>query len=286
LTEANEKYKGDALLQKGYTVDFLTKKRKKNEGEIPQFYVENSHPAIIEPDEFDAVQAELERRGKLGRPVSCNNPFSARIVCGECGGWYGSKVWHSTSKYRRVIWRCNEKYKDAGSPCGSKKCETPHVTEEDVKARFLEVWNSVAANREELIADCRAAKKALCDCAGIDAELAGLQREVEVVTELSRKAIYENAHSAVNQDEWNERNNGYLDRHRMATERIASLESNRSQRQNKARILETFIKGLSTGEQSITEFDEKLWAATIDCITVLPDGGLVFRFKNGTEVEG
>ena len=51
----NEKYKGDALLQKGYTVDFLTKKRKKNEGEMPQFYVKGSHPAITEPDEFDAV---------------------------------------------------------------------------------------------------------------------------------------------------------------------------------------------------------------------------------------
>ena len=276
----NEKYKGDALLQKGFTVDFLTKKRKKNEGEIPQFYVENSHPAIIEPDEFDAVQAELERRLKLGRPVSCNTPFSARIVCGECGGWYGSKVWHSNSEYRRVIWRCNEKYK------GGAKCETPHVTEEDIKSRFLEVWNSLSANRENLIADCRTAKTILCDCAAIDAELAGLQREVEVVTELSRKAIYENAHSAVNQDEWNERNNGYLERHRAATERIAELDEARRQRQGKARILESFIKAIASGVRVIIEFDEKLWAATIDRVTVTPGGGLVFRFKDGTEVEG
>ena len=276
----NEKYKGDALLQKGYTVDFLTKKRKKNEGEIPQFYVEGSHPAIIEPDEFDAVQAELERRSKLGRPLSCNSPFSAMIVCGECGGWYGSKVWHSNSEYRRVIWRCNEKYK------GTQKCETPHINEEDIKERFLTAWNSVSANRENLIADCRVAQETLGDCTGIDAEIADLQREVEVVTELSRKAIFENANNTVDQDEWHKRNNGYLERHRVATERIAELDATRRQRQNKARVLGTFIKSIADSPQIITEFDDRLWTAAVDCVTVQPDGGLLFRFRDGTEVNG
>ncbi|HQK35096.1 MAG TPA: recombinase family protein, partial [Spirochaetales bacterium] len=59
---SNEKYKGDALLQKSYTVDFLSKEKKDNEGEIPQYYVENNHEAIIEPAVFDMVQRELERR--------------------------------------------------------------------------------------------------------------------------------------------------------------------------------------------------------------------------------
>ena len=63
----NEKYKGDALLQKAFTVDFLTKKQKKNEGEVPQYYVENSHPAIIDPAEWKLVQRELERRKAIGR---------------------------------------------------------------------------------------------------------------------------------------------------------------------------------------------------------------------------
>ncbi|EKC74292.1 site-specific recombinase, partial [human gut metagenome] len=66
----NEKYKGDALLQKAFTVDFLTKKQKKNEGEVPQYYVENSHPAIIDPAEWKLVQRELERRKAIGRSYS------------------------------------------------------------------------------------------------------------------------------------------------------------------------------------------------------------------------
>lgn len=100
----NEKYKGDALLQKKFTIDFLEKKMKKNEGEIPQYYVENSHPAIIDPVEWEQVQVEFARREQLGRTYSSKSIFSSKLVCVDCGGFYGQKVWHSTSKYRKVIW--------------------------------------------------------------------------------------------------------------------------------------------------------------------------------------
>ena len=160
----NEKYKGEALLQKGYTVDFLTKQRKVNEGEIPQYYVKNSHPAIITPDEFDVVQVEIERRKKLGRPNSCNSPFSTKIICGECGGYYGAKVWGSNTKYRRVIWRCNEKYK------GESRCSTPHVTEDEIKEQFLVAINELLVNRDEVIANCQLARDVINDCSEIDAK--------------------------------------------------------------------------------------------------------------------
>lgn len=106
----NEKYKGDALLQKSYTVDFLTKKKKANEGEIPQYYVENNHEAIIEPAVFDLVQNELEKRNPANNRHSGVHIFSGKIKCGSCGSWYGSKVWHSNSKYRRTVWQCNHKF--------------------------------------------------------------------------------------------------------------------------------------------------------------------------------
>ena len=108
----NEKYKGSALLQKTYTVDFLTKTTKVNEGEVPQYYVECSHPAIIEPAEWEAVQVEVARRKKMGRRHDCFTPFSGKVICGDCGSVYGSKIWHSNSKYRRVIWQCNRKFKN------------------------------------------------------------------------------------------------------------------------------------------------------------------------------
>ena len=136
----NEKYKGDALLQKCYTVDFLTKKQKKNEGEVPQYYVKNSHEAIIFPEVYDLVQEELKKRAKGMFNHSCVSSFSSKIICGECGGFYGSKVWHSNDKYRRVIWQCNNKFKN------KKKCKTPHLTEEQIKEEFVKAFNNLISN--------------------------------------------------------------------------------------------------------------------------------------------
>lgn len=235
----NEKYKGDALLQKRFTVDYLSKTTKVNEGEVPQYYVQNSHPAIIPPDEFDAVQAEMERRKKLGRPVSCHSPFSAKIICGECGGFYGSKVWSSNTKYRRTIWRCNEKYK------GGKPCQTPHLNEDDIKQRFLAAFNVLMGSREELLSNYCLAQQVLCDCTTIDEEIAKLQREIEVVAELARKSIYENTLIAVDQDEFTERHSGYMEQHRKTIERIAGLEARRRERQNKYLILDKYIRKLN-----------------------------------------
>ena len=109
---ANERYKGMAILQKRFTTDYLTKKRKKNEGELPQYKVEGSHHAIIPEETWEHVQLEIERRSRIGTRYSSAGALSSRLVCADCGGFYGSKIWHSNSKNRSVIWRCNNKYRD------------------------------------------------------------------------------------------------------------------------------------------------------------------------------
>lgn len=80
----NEKYKGDALLQKGYTVDSLSKKKKVNEGEVPQYYVEHNHDAIIEPAVFETVQKQMELRCPGKNRQSCVSIFTGKIRCGDC----------------------------------------------------------------------------------------------------------------------------------------------------------------------------------------------------------
>ncbi len=281
----NEKYKGHALLQKTYCIDFLSKKMVKNEGQVQQYYVENSHPAIIEPDEWDMVQLEIERRKKLGRPTSSTSIFASRLICADCGGFFGKKVWGSykdDKSRRREVWRCNDKYKRQNKP--GTGCHTPHVTEDEIKRSFLKAINLLLPDRENLIEDCHLAKGLLCDTTAIDIELAELQNEIEVVTELSRKAIFENARTAVNQAEWNEKNNNYLERHKKATERMDALESAKRERIGKGKIIEGFIRDIKSCPLAVPEFDEKLWLATIEHVNVRRDGSMVFSFKNGTEV--
>lgn len=253
----------------------MTKQRKVNEGEIPQYYVKNSHPAIIASNEFDAVQLEIERRKKLGRPTSCQSTFSAKIVCDECGGYYGAKVWGSNTKYRRTIWRCNEKYR------GECRYKTPHVTEDEIKAQFLIAINDLMGNRDEVIADCRLAQGVLSDCSEIDDKIDELRREIDVVAKLSRKLISENANVALSQDEFNQRNNEYLKRHRIAMERISELEDVKRERMNRVTVIDGFIRELETRPLVIDEFDEQLWVAAVEKVTIGVNGEVVFRFRDG-----
>lgn len=275
----NEKYKGSALLQKKFTVDFLTKKRKLNEGELPQYYIENSHDAIIDPTEFDMVQIEMERRKTIGRQYSCGSPFSAKIICGECGAYFGPKVWNSTTKYRRTVWQCNDKFK------GEKKCETPHLTEDNIKGRFLVAFNQLMKNRDEIVENCRLVQAVVGDFAGIDSELMETQRELEIVTELTRKCIEENAHTVIKPEAWGERYGGYLERYNKANDRIKELESLLHEQRLKFDALENFIADIEHRELVLTEFDDGLWAATADRVTVFSETKSVFKFKDGTELE-
>ena len=152
----NEKYRGDALIQKEYTADFLDKTRRKNTGEIPQYYVEEHHEAIIPPDLFDFVQSEIKRREQNGKHSGVSI-FANKIKCGCCGGWYGAKVWHSTDKYRRVIYRCNKKYSQKGKPCSTR-----HLTEEEIKQIFVKALNSLVEVKENVIAELRSLINGVC----------------------------------------------------------------------------------------------------------------------------
>jgi hypothetical protein len=144
--------------------------------------------------------------------------------------------------------------------------------------------NSLMENRDSLLEDCRLAQSVLCDCSAIDTEIAELKNEVEVVTELSRKAIYENARVAQDQGDFNERNDGYLERHRKATERMERLDAERRSRLAKSKTVEGFIRDIESRPMAITEFDEKLWLAVIDKVTVAKDGVMTFTFRSDTEV--
>ena len=206
-----------------------------------------------------------------------------KLRCEVCGGWYGSKVWHSNDRYRTVIWQCNNKYTRRAIP--GNGCQTPHITEEDIKARFLTAFNILMNDRQGLIEDCRMAQTILCDTSEIDAELVKVRNELEAVSELSRKAIYENARTAMSQSEWSERNNSYLERHKQVSHRLEELEVRKRERLVKGKTLEGFIRDIQNRELAITEFDEKLWLAVIDKVTVGRDGSMRFRFKNGMEVE-
>lgn len=127
----NEKYRGDALLQKTYTVDYLTKEKRKNDGEMRQYFVEHSHDPIIDPEVFDRVQQKLAERNIYRRKIRNSSALCNKIICGDCGAFYGHKVWHNRAGTEQYdVWYCNERYK------GVAKCHTPTLREHEIKAAF------------------------------------------------------------------------------------------------------------------------------------------------------
>ena len=275
----NEKYKGDAVLQKRFTVDFLTKTTKVNEGEVPQYYVENSHPAIIEPEVFDMVQAEIKRRKPIGRQQSGVGCFSGKIICGECGGFYGSKVWHSTSKYRRTVWQCNNKFKN------ETHCKTPHLSEEVLQRIFVEAFNRVIEDKDRIIGDFDAIIEVLTDISSLDKESTKLRDECAVVMELIRKCVEENAHSATDQSEYQERYNELVDRYETAKRRLDAIADEKQARAAKRESISRFLTDLKRLDGLLAEFDEELWYATVDTMTVRLECEAIVTFKNGTEIK-
>lgn len=274
----NEKYKGDALLQKSFTVDFLTKKIKANEGEVPQYYVENSHPAIIEPEFFDLIQYEIMQCKEKGLWKSCAYPFSSRIICGHCGGFYGPKVWHSNSEYRSRIWQCNEKHR-------GQHCATPHLTEAEIETAFLIAFNMLLENRAEILEAYEEVIEALTDISDLDAEQEQLQSEIEIVVEMIRKLIGENTQVAMEQAEYERKYNGYCARYEEGNKRLAEISELRMERTAKRAKIRICMDRISQQENLVTEFDEELWYSMVDYVTVYEGKSMVFTFRDGRQVE-
>ena len=138
----NEKYKGDALLMKTFTVDYLTKEKRKNSGEVRQFFIENSHEAIIEPEIFDYVQEKMKEHCANRVKIRSNHPFANRLICSECGEYYGHKVWHTQNNAERYdVWYCNHKYKQPNHD------QTPVLREEDIKKAFEKAASEIKGEK-------------------------------------------------------------------------------------------------------------------------------------------
>ncbi len=275
----NEKYKGSALLQKKFTTDFLTKKTKINEGEVPQYYIEESHEPIISPEEFEEVQAEFTRRKKLGRKYSGSTIFSAKLVCGDCGNFFGSKVWYSTSKYRRVIWQCNNKFK------GEHFCSTPHLYEDEIKMRFISALAAFFQNREMVLETCRMLLEDLSDTSDLDAKTETLTMEMNDIGILIREHIQKNAESAQNQDSYNLRYDELAGQYENKKELLQKMQQKRIEHQSRIESMASFLRVLEQTNEPINYFDDDIWRTTIEKVTVFHDGRMIFQFVDETEIE-
>lgn len=249
----NEKYKGDALLQKSYTADFLTKKQIKNNGEVPQYYVTGDHEAIVNPGVHDFVQTIINQGRKPGGSFSRQRLFSATIRCGECGSWYGSKTWHAGNKYEKRIWRCNHKYD------GQQKCDTPSFDEETIKNAFSAALKQMLHGQTAVDEVLDQAVRAELDTSTLEAEAEKLLAEVESAAAAIDKLIDRNAKSTLNQDEYTRRFNALTTRHSKLADQRESLTSHIIDKQNRLKAYEYYKAEITKLDGTRFEFTPYLF---------------------------
>lgn len=269
----NEKYKGDALLQKTFTTDYLSKRIKKNTGQIPQYYVEESHEGIISPEVYEAVQTEMERRSKKKSRYSGLDILASKIICGECGSFYSPKVWHSNDQYRRIIYQCGHKYK------GTCKCSTPNLTAEAIKEAFVKSFNEMITNKAEIIANLRSGIKIASDMTELEKQRDEHKADMVLLADVVENLIAENARIAQEQTEYNKKYNLAMERYEAAKFRYEDAEHQLVEAHKRVRTMETFIQNVKD-LGVITEFDEDLWGMMVDNVTVYSNGDIRVEFKD------
>ena len=240
--------------------------------------MENSHEAIIEPETYELVQAEFKRRKKAGNCTSAINCFASRITCGDCGGFYGRKVWHSNTKYAQTIWQCNNKF------IRKAKCTTPHLKEELIKKAFVDVFNSLIDNKEEIINSYDDLIKKITDYSKEEKEIEKIEIESEVLQTSIERLISENARTTIDQAEYAKKYNALAQKHNNLQKIMQTLIGDIDKKKAKRTLMKAFLKTLKQQRHILKEFDEKIWSATLNYLEVKSNEMLVFHFKDGREL--
>ena len=245
---------------------------------MPQYYVRENHEAIIPPDTFEAVQTIITAHKASKDHSYATSVFSGRIICGDCGGCFGSKIWHSNTKYRKAVWRCNHKFS------GARKCATPTLTPDQIKKLFLHAANMVIDRREEFIAVYEDVLSRSLDTSALERELAELETEIKIAADMIESCIRENAHFAIDQDEYQIRYNQLAQRYDSIKSRYAHVTSQIQEKTSRRHCIEMYLRQLRERDL-LTEFREEDWMTMADHMVVYSKDDIRVIFKDGTEIK-
>ncbi len=269
----NEKYIGDALLQKTYTVDFLEKKRVPNNGIVPQYYVENSHEAIIPRDLYMQVQEEMIRRANLHsgqerkkRVYSSKYALSSIVYCSKCGDIYRRIAWNNRGKHS-IVWRCCTRVEH-----GPGACVADTIQESELQNLVVRAINMALCKKDTMSENLQKNVEAVLTGADgipldeIDSRLEQLQKELLKVA--NAKGNYDSIADEI---------------YHLREVKQNALVDNAEREGVKQRISE-MQQFLAEQTQKITEYDEQLVRRLIEKITVYEEKVTV-EFKSGTSVD-
>lgn len=292
----NEKYMGDALMQKTYTVDFLTKKRVKNNGIVPQYYIEDNHEAIIPKEIFYRVQEEKARRASLNKSAVTRkanklkkekSKFSSKyalteiLVCAECGHPYRRQVW---SKYgqKSAVWRCENRLKN-GVKATCKN--SPTLKEEPLHHTIMTAINNVVENNGDFIGAFRENIIRVIGNYSTKNISTEYDEKIEYLQKEMLSLIEENARQgAVARDFDDEYKRISQEINELKKAKIRLVQEKKRDEMYEQRLTEA-DSTLKTVNPKVREFDEDLVRRLIETIKVSKGERLEIQFESGIVME-
>jgi len=287
----NEKYMGDALLQKTYTVDFMTKKKVINKGIVPQYYVEDDHEPIIPKELFYRVQEELARRSSMNKAgvtkkkdqrsrFSSEYALTGLLLCGECGQEYRRVTWARNGK-KKIVWRCNNRLAN-----GTKHCKTSETLEEGALNRaVMEAINRITCNDGDFVGAFRQNVIRVIGNYGKEQEPDEYDGKIAKKQEEMVALIAENASVGSYTEEFDER-------YRRIADEINALKEAQIEARQKKKLADSYeqrVKDMDNFLQNqtyrIPEFDNDLVRRLIATIKVASGEKLIIQFQSGIVME-
>ena len=284
----NEKYTGDALLQKTFITDCITKKSRKNNGELPMYLVKNHHEPIISRADFNRVQEEMARRSakrqiadKLTKTeqgkYSAKYALSEILVCGECGAHYRRVTW-TAKGFKEIKWRCISRIQ-----YGKKKCHSPTVNEQELHKAIVSAINEFCNVKDDVAKILRESITEVLDLNQNGSVQAAQQRIDELahnIDELIKLAtVPETAESAMSDIE------KFSGEMKNLREFIENEKAKQTTVQRNSEQLNAVLERLEKEDFELAEYDDTAVRQLVEQITVECKNRITIRFKSGFEIQ-
>lgn len=286
----NEKYVGDALLQKTYIADCLTHKSKNNNGELPQYYIENNHPAIIDRRTWNQAQEELTRRGgkrkvkEVGTTTeqgkySSKFALTELLICGECGTPYRRCTWSKNGK-KKIVWRCISRLDYGKKYCKESPTLEENILQDAILGQIVELARTNTAALELLKQHIGMGLSG--KSAGEDDPYAIQARIGEISTALSE--LYE-LQAKNPRDNYDSRYEALYTERNTLKEKLARIKAtadHTSAEQSRLDKIFTVVDGLKNRP---LDWDDQIVRQMVECVKVVSEDKIAIRFRLGVETE-
>lgn len=285
----NEKYVGDALLQKTFTVDCITHKIVKNHGERPMYLVTDHHAPIIDRDTYNRVQQELARRSSKRKisdktiteqgKYSSKYALSELLICGHCGTQYRRTTWSARGK-KQIVWRCISRLEH-----GKKYCpDSPTIKEDQLHKAIIQAINNYYSCRNDIARILKANIGTVLECQGQE-EIISIENRLKEIDQARNNLVNLIASGGCDEDKLDSEFSRLYQEEQQLNERLEMLKSqNKTSAETQAK-LDKIMDMIEHEKFELETFDNVLIRKLIECIKVLNKAEILVIFKGGYEVK-